>query len=359
MKRKVLCVILIITMMACVLPISASADGGDVYVIYVVDVSRGQDLPEIFPEYSGNNATSFTFVFEAPDGTEVSCDMRYGGMYWADGEYHASFSSGHALNVAQAGRYTLKTYPVPSGYEVGESYSISYDGEFVSGGFVPRVFTHEDGFTHIYFDGDILISIRRSSPGTVPPVDTPDPPTTPDTPHTWAEPEVTAAIAAGLVPQELQRNYRNGITRGEMAQMFINLIEKASGQSIDDFMAAKGVAINDNAFTDTNDRAVLAANALGIIMGFGDGSFNPGGNFTRAHIAVMINRVARTLGVDTDGYTHSFIDMDGHWAEPELGWPVHAGIIEGVGDNMFDPEANLTTEMAIVLAYRALAPLSQ
>jgi len=42
--------------------------------------------------------------------------------------------------------------------------------------------------------------------------------------------------------------------------MFINLIEKASGQTIDDFMVSRGVTINNTAFTDTNDKAVLVAN---------------------------------------------------------------------------------------------------
>ena len=355
MKRKLLCAILIITMMACVLPISASADGGDVCVIYVIDVSRGQDISDVFPEYlnSGTNDIDFTFVFEAPDGTEVSCDMRYDGMHWSEGEYYASFSSGHAIAVEQAGMYRLTTYPVPSGYEVVEIVFFDDDGP-VFGYFVPRVFTLGDGSTHIYFDGEIYITLRRSDSGTIPP-----PPPQADEPSGWAELEVAAAIAAGLVPQELQRNYKGSVTRGEIAKMFLNLIEAASGQTIEDFMEAKGVAINENAFTDTNDRAVLVANALGIITGFSDGSFRPEENFTRAHIAVMINRVARTLGVNTEGFSQPFADMEGHWAAPELGWPFSAGIINGVGDNMFDPESNLTTEMAIVLAYRALAPLSQ
>jgi hypothetical protein len=181
----------------------------------------------------------------------------------------------------------------------------------------------------------------------------------PDAPTSWAVADVNAAIAAGLVPENLQRNYQSNITRGEVAQMFINLLEKASGQTIDDFMAAKGVSINDDAFTDTTDRAVRAANALGIINGVGGGRFDPGGVLTRAHIAGLANNIAKVLGVETEGYTHSFTDVSGHWAEPWLGWPVHAKIIQGVGDNKFDPDGQLTTEMAIMLAYHALAPLSQ
>ena len=144
-----------------------------------------------------------------------------------------------------------------------------------------------------------------------------------------------------------------------MAQMFINLIEQASGMGIDDFLAMKGVSINESAFTDTTDRAVLAANALGIIQGVGGGRFDPAGVFTRSAIAVMVSRVAQALGINTEGYTQSFSDMNGHWAAPYLGWPVSVGIINGVGNNMFDPEGNLTIEMTIVLAFRALAPLSQ
>jgi len=138
--------------------------------------------------------------------------------------------------------------------------------------------------------------------------------------------------------------------------MFINLIEKASGQTIEDFMAAKGVTINNNAFTDTSDKAVLAANALGIIRGVGNNMFDPNGVFTRAQIAVIINRVARVLGVNTDGYTHSFTDITDDWINAELGWPVHAEIIQGEGNNRFNPYGKLTTEMAIIVTYRALAP---
>ena len=180
----------------------------------------------------------------------------------------------------------------------------------------------------------------------------------PDVPSDWAIPEVNAAIEAGLVPSMLQKNYQKEITRGEVAQMFINLIEKASGMTIDAFMESKGATIDDNAFTDTDDRAVLAANALEIINGVGDNRFDPDGVFSRAHIAVIINRVARVLGIDTGSYTHSFIDVQGHWANPELGWPVYAKIINGEGDNRFNPEGRLTTEMAILVTYRALAPLA-
>ena len=189
--------------------------------------------------------------------------------------------------------------------------------------------------------------------------DTAPPPPSDSKPSSWAEVEVNAAIAAGLVPQGLQGNYQSDVSRGDVAAMFINLIEKVCDQTIDDFMDAKGVEINDGAFTDTADRAVLAANALGIINGVGEGLFDPGGTLKRAQIAAIINRAARALDINTEGYPHSFSDVEGHWSDAELGWPASLGIINGYEDGTFRPEGNLTTEQAIAITYRAFTVLTQ
>lgn len=184
-------------------------------------------------------------------------------------------------------------------------------------------------------------------------------PATAELPSAWAQAEVSTAISVGLVPMNLRQNYTKPVSRADVAQMFINLIEQSSGKSVDRLMDEKGVSINKNAFTDTSDYAVLAANALGIINGTGNSQFSPDGTFTRSQIAAVINRVARVLGVNTDGYTHSFTDVVGHWVDTELGWPSSVGIINGVGENKFSPDTELTTEQAIAVTYRALQVLKQ
>jgi len=178
-----------------------------------------------------------------------------------------------------------------------------------------------------------------------------------EAPSSWAAQTVGDAIAARLVPSTLQKNYAKPVSRGDVAQMFINLIEKGSGKDIDAFLTEKGASIDSGAFTDTTDQAVLAANALGIISGVGGGKFDPSSTLTRAQAAAIINRVANVLGVETSGYTHSFTDVSGQWVDAELGWPVHAGVISGVGNNKFDPDGKLTAEQAIAIAYRALQSL--
>ena len=149
----------------------------------------------------------------------------------------------------------------------------------------------------------------------------------PDTPSSWASEEVNSAISAGIVPQHLQKSYAQPVSRGDVAQMFIDFIEKYTGQSIDEFLVRKGVSINNNTFTDTNDKSVLAANALGIINGVGGNRFEPEGTFTRAHVAAIFNRIANVLDINTSGYTHNFTDVAGHWVDSELGWSVHVEII--------------------------------
>lgn len=175
-----------------------------------------------------------------------------------------------------------------------------------------------------------------------------------DEPSDWAKPEVTAAINAGLVPANLQKNYTQDVARGSVAQMIVNLIEKSCGQPIDNVITQKGAVVNKDAFNDTADKAVLAANALGIINGVGDKKFDPNGTFTRAQIAAIINRVAHLMDIETTGYTHGFTDVGGLWVDSELGWPVYAKIVAGVGENKFNPDGHLTTEQAIAITYRAM-----
>ena len=175
-----------------------------------------------------------------------------------------------------------------------------------------------------------------------------------ETPSSWAAEEINAAVAANLVPENLKKNYTQAISRGEVAQMLINMVEKTAGQQIDEYLAGKGTVINSHAFSDSSDPAVLAANALGLIHGMGDGRFDPDETLTRAQIAAIVNRYAIHFGTNVSGYSHNFNDVSEHWVNSELGWPVYAGIINGVGNGRFDPEGKLTTEQAIVIVYRAL-----
>ncbi len=176
-------------------------------------------------------------------------------------------------------------------------------------------------------------------------------------PSDWAVNEVEKAIRLGLVPENLQKNYTMPVYRLEVAGMFINLIEEISNKDIDTILKNKGVSRDKSAFTDTQDEAVLSANALGIIKGVGNNTFDCYGTLTRGEITAIINRTANVLGIKTTGYAHNFTDVKNHWCNNELGWPTHAGVINGVGNNLFAPNEKLTTEQAIAIVYRAYQKL--
>ena len=176
----------------------------------------------------------------------------------------------------------------------------------------------------------------------------------PESPSSWAKEEVTKAIAEGLVPVTLRKNYTKGISRANLALILNSLLDKVYGTE-----AATGNA----RFNDTTDKNVLRAANLGIINGYdaGNGTYNfkPGNTLKRSEMSAIINRVAKLCGKTTTGFEKevTFADTANHWCKSELGWPVHVGIVKGTSDTTFSPENTLTTEQTIMMIYRAYEAL--
>ena len=113
-------------------------------------------------------------------------------------------------------------------------------------------------------------------------------------------------------------------------------------------MSMSLVTISNAAFSDADKidhtEAVEVMNALGVINGMPDGSFNPAGNVTRAEMAKMITIIM--LG-DIDaaafkGTATDLTDINGHWAEGYIKYCYSQGVIAGRGDGTFAPNANVT-----------------
>ena len=113
-------------------------------------------------------------------------------------------------------------------------------------------------------------------------------------------------------------------------------------------MSMSLVTISNAAFKDADKidhtEAVEVMNALGVINGMPDGSFNPSGNVTRAEMAKMISIIM--LGdIDADafkGTTTDLKDINTHWAEGFIKYCYSQGVIAGKGDGTFAPNANVT-----------------
>lgn len=130
----------------------------------------------------------------------------------------------------------------------------------------------------------------------------------------------------------------NQITRAEVATVFFRLMTGVNASSVSPFTdVLTGQWFNE---------AVSTAAAAGILRGYGDGSFRPGNNITRAEFAAI---AARFLGMEM-GPDASFTDVAGHWAEQEIGLVTAAGWMGGYEDGTFRPDQTITrAEVAIVI----------
>ena len=98
--------------------------------------------------------------------------------------------------------------------------------------------------------------------------------------------------------------------------------------------------------------AVKWAAKKGITGGTGDGTFNPNGSCTRAHIVTFLWRAAGSPGPKS---TVSFADVpaDSYYAKA-VAWAVENGITLGTGDGTFSPNATCTRAQSVTFLYRAL-----
>ena len=181
-------------------------------------------------------------------------------------------------------------------------------------------------------------------------------------PSLWAVTEVNEAIALGIVPSALQNQYTASITRAEFCELIIRMLTVKQAKTIEAILRDNNTQIT-NAFNDTTDRNVLAANALGIVTGTGDRIFAPSRGITRQEAAVILVRAASLLGtVPMTAGTTAFSDRAqiASWAANAVAIATSAlkdstnnmTLIVSTGNNMFSPQGNYTREQAIMTAKR-------
>lgn len=180
-----------------------------------------------------------------------------------------------------------------------------------------------------------------------------------DIPSNWAQEQVNAAIQAALVPKDLQRAYRNNITREEFCRLMVILVERKTGMTASAYAQNKGKTIADP-FTDTDNTDILAAHALGIVKGTSATTFNPGGSITRQEAAAMLARTAGVLDIAA-GKGQSFNDASdiAPWAKESVSFvsgltdPVtRNAVMGGTGNGRFSPLGSYTREQACLTALR-------
>jgi hypothetical protein len=97
--------------------------------------------------------------------------------------------------------------------------------------------------------------------------------------------------------------------------------------------------------------AISSLSGKGIVSGYPDGSFKPNNNITRAEFATML---VKALGLTASG-TDSFTDVaPSNWCYGSVNTAVYAGLVSGMGNGQFAPNAPITREEMAVMVAKAL-----
>jgi hypothetical protein len=177
-----------------------------------------------------------------------------------------------------------------------------------------------------------------------------------DPPDSWAAERVNAAIAAGLVPDSIANaGWQRPTTRLAAAEAMILLIEAVKGVSMQEIATENGWDLSANHFADTSSPEVTFLRHAGVVGGVGNDMYDPNGTYTRVHTVVMLSTIAEVLfDVDVEG-DNPFTDVPG-WAERFIGYAVATFGITGVGGGLFDPDSPMQNQMTAMLsnlAYQA------
>ena len=169
------------------------------------------------------------------------------------------------------------------------------------------------------------------------------------TPSEWAKPEIEKAKNYGFLPDYMQNNYQNNITRAEFCTILTWMIEEKTGKSIGQLIEEKGTPIK-SPFEDTYYEYADYMCKLGIVNGVSATEFNPLGEITREQAATMLARTAKVLGYDT--YSNSNVESSvSSWAKDSVAFVNDKNIMNGTSKG-FEPKGKYTKEQAIATFVR-------
>ncbi len=136
------------------------------------------------------------------------------------------------------------------------------------------------------------------------------------------------------------------VTRGQMAQIVCRLLDEEE---------AAGATGSAAAFTDLPVGSPLQADveklaALGVLGGYGDGTFRPDEPVTRGEAVAMLCRLAHKDEVAALAFDDVGAD---HWAMGSVAAAMTSGWLSGYQDGDFYPDAPLKRAEAVVLLNRA------
>ncbi|WP_214626509.1 S-layer homology domain-containing protein [Paenibacillus agaridevorans] len=209
--------------------------------------------------------------------------------------------------------------------------------------------THPEGPTNPSNPGNTGNPSNSENPGNEPEESVDPKHNFTDTAGHWAEKLISKAAADGIVFGYPSGDFMPDKTasRAEFVVMLMRVLKLHDVGDISMFNDSKQIAA-------WAAPAIKAAVSAGLIYGYADGSFKPGGQITRAEMAVI---VARSLGVSMDSVIATGYKDDADiptWAKTAVAALRESGIMQGQGANVFNPNATATRAEVVAVLLRIM-----
>lgn len=161
----------------------------------------------------------------------------------------------------------------------------------------------------------------------------------------WAEAGIQALVKAGVID-----GYQDGsflpevaVTRAEFVSMIVRAFH---------LTATGGAGFSDTGSHWAKD-AIAIASALGIVVGYEDGTFGPYDNITREQMAAILARAAHLASANSGLDFKDSGDVSA-WAQGLLAALTAKGVLNGYEDGTLKPKAFSTRAEAAVIIIRIL-----
>ena len=170
-------------------------------------------------------------------------------------------------------------------------------------------------------------------------------------PSEWAREYVSKADRIGMTDY-FKVPWTQNITRTQFCHLAYNMLDRATD--------IEWKHTSEEIFDDTDNAMVISLYLEGIIEGKGDKIFAPHDEITREEAATILKRIAEYTKL---GYTEMYFEFDdgnqiSEWASDSVQRVCNLGVMQGVGNNKFDPKGGYTVEQAITTLVRMFDVIS-
>ncbi|MBQ3573331.1 MAG: S-layer homology domain-containing protein, partial [Clostridia bacterium] len=167
----------------------------------------------------------------------------------------------------------------------------------------------------------------------------------------WATESINALLEKGIISKSDDKKFNpnNEITRAEYLKLVVEALGMADETAESD--------LNDVSKEDWFYKYVASAQSAEIVFGNELGEFNPNESITREDMAVIVIRAMEKAGIEIKAAPdEKFSDDDSmsDYAKAAIYSLKGMGIINGVGDNRFNPLGNATRAETAKMIYELI-----